>query len=719
MFAKALELHRQGQLAQARLAYEDILRATPVHADALHMLGVLAVQMGEPQHALTLIKQAVALQPNNAQAHYNLGLACVKAGHLGQAVQNFDRAIALQPENFQAHYDRGLALQDLGQLAQALVAYDRVIALRADHSQAHVNKGNVLRTMQQPQAAVASYATAIALQPTDPLAHYNLGVILQDLQQQRQALQSFDRAIALGANFAALHNNRGNALAALRRLDEALASFDAALVLDGNYADAHGNRGLCLQEQKRFPEAILSFDRALSLQPDRAFLRGQRLHLKMQLADWADFDTALQQIVDRTLLAQCVVPPIPALAMVDSTQVQGKAALAWWQDQCAGVQTFPAEPWVPRPFDGKIRLAYFSADFHNHATMYLLAQVLELHDKSRFELYAFSFGPSTQDAMRQRALAAFDHFFEVGDWTDEQVVQQARQLRIDIAVDLKGYSFQSRPAIFARRVAPVQVNLIGHPGTMAAPHIDYIIADRVVIPPERRSDYCEQVVYLPNSYQPNDSLRRISERRFTRAELGLPPEGFVFCSFNATYKITPHTFNGWMRILHRVPGSVLWLFEGSAQASENLREEAGRRGVDGNRLVFAKAMPLDEHLARHRCADLFLDTLPCNAHTTASDALWAGLPVLTCMGEAFAGRVAASLLVAVGLPELVVTRQTDFEDLAVALAQDAARLGALRARLAAQRLSAPLFDAPAYTRDLEAAFVAMVQRPPAASQPSL
>ncbi len=710
MFAHALELHRQGRLAEAQAAYEALLFTEPAHADALHMLGVLAVQMGQPERGQGLIARAVELQPANPLVHYNLGLACVAAGHSELALRSYDQAIALQPDYFQAHYDRGLALQQLERHEAALAAYDAVVSLQAGHVAAHVNRGNVLRALQQPVQALASHARAIALQPDYGLAHYNKGVVLQDLHRQAEALQSFDQALALGVDSAALHNNRGNALMALRRLDEALASYDTALALHSDDTDAHCNRGLVLQELKRLPEAVQCFDRVLALEPQRAFVRGQRLHLKMQCADWSDFDAELEQVTHKTLQGEKTTPPIAALAMVDSPDVQRLAALTWSQDQCAGVQAAPAWPLAAQRADGRIRLAYFSADFHNHATMYLLAGVLALHDKSRFELFAYSFGPPSQDAMRARVLSAFDHFFEVGDWTDAQVAQHSRHMQVDIAVDLKGYSYQSRPAIFAHRAAPVQVNLIGHPGTMAAAHMDYTVADRIVIPPERLADYVEKIVYLPHCYQPNDGLRRISERVFSRAELGLPEHGFVFCSFNATYKITPRSFEGWMRILQRVDSSVLWLFEGRPEVGRNLRAQAMQCGVPGDRLVFAKALPLDEHLARHRCADLFLDTLPCNAHTTASDALWAGLPVLTCVGQAFAGRVAASLLTAVGLPELVVSCQADYEELAVSLALDPVRLLAVRAQLQAQRLHAPLFDTPAYTRDLESAYVAMVQR---------
>jgi predicted O-linked N-acetylglucosamine transferase (SPINDLY family) len=339
-----------------------------------------------------------------------------------------------------------------------------------------------------------------------------------------------------------------------------------------------------------------------------------------------------------------------------------------------------------------------------------MAELLELHDRSRFELVGIDFGPVADDAMRTRVRACFDRFIDVRTLSDREVAQLSRDLAIDIAVDLKGFTEDARPGIFAERAAPVQVSYLGFPGTMGAGYIDYIVADEVVIPAASRPLYSEKVVSLPDSYQVNDRKRRIADGTFTREELGLPADGFVFCCFNNDYKVTPSTFDGWMRILRRVEGSVLWLFEDSAMAATNLHKEAERRGVGAERLVFARRMAPHDHLARYRNADLFLDTLPYNAHTTASDALWAGLPVLTCAGEAFASRVAASLLSAVGLPELITTTPAAFEALAIALASDRARLGRVRATLAANRPTAPLFDTPRFARHIEAAYQEMHER---------
>jgi len=394
--------------------------------------------------------------------------------------------------------------------------------------------------------------------------------------------------------------------------------------------------------------------------------------------------------------------------LTDDLALQRQAAEIWMRDKCPENPGLGALP-VRMP-GSKIRIGYFSADFHNHATMFLMAQVFERHDRSRFELVAFSFGPDTQDAMRARAVAAFDQFLDVRTRSDEAVAALSRELGIDIAVDLKGYTEHERTGIFALRAAPIQVNYLGYPGTMGAPFIDYLIADPVLIPAEARVQYTEKIAYLPHSYQPNDTHRIIADRVFTREELGLPEKGFVFCCFNSSYKITPQVFDVWVRILQQVPGSVLWLFKEHAATELNLRREAVQRGLDPARLVFAPRMELPEHLARHRQADLFLDTLPYNAHTTASDALWTGLPVLTCMGQSMASRVAASLLHALELPELVTQTEQDYEALAVSLAQTPDKLRTLCTKLQENRLTSPLFDTDMFTRDIERLYTRMHTR---------
>ena len=428
----------------------------------------------------------------------------------------------------------------------------------------------------------------------------------------------------------------------------------------------------------------------------------------MFLCNWENFQTNVESLSIRINEGKKSSPSFPVLALIDSLSLQRKTSEIWIKDKHPINTSLGSIPKYLRR--NKIRIGYYSADFHNHATAYLMAELFELHDKNNFEIIAFSFGFDKKDEMRQRLSKAFDQFLDVRLKSDKDIALMSRDLGVDVAIDLKGFTQDQRVGIFSYRAAPIQVNFIGYPGTMSAEYIDYIIADPTLIPIESQKYYSEKVVYLPYSYQANDRRREIANKAFTKEELGIPKDAFVFCCFNNNYKITPATFDGWVRILKAVEGSVLWLLEDNPTAGINLRKEAQTRGLDPNRLVFAKRMKLSEHLARHSVADLFLDTLPCNAHTTASDALWAGLPVLTCIGESFASRVAANLLNAIELPDLVTISQEQYEVAAIELATNPAKLRAIKIKLARNRLTTALFDTPRFTKHIEAAYKHMYER---------
>lgn len=633
-FQQAFTLHQHGQLEEARVIYESVLKKQPRHFDALHMLGVLAYQSGKLERAATLLAKAIAIDPDDARARNNYGNI----------------------------------LQDLRRRDEALVQYNKAIALDPNYPEAHNNRGDLLQTAGRTDAALASY----------------------------------DKAITLSPRYAGAHYNRANVLKTMGQWEQAIASYDQALAIAPDYADAHHNRGHVFAECKQFDRAVQSYDSALKFKTDIPYLAGTRLNIKMHLCDWSEFVPTLASLSADIRQGKKVCPPFPLLAMTDDPALQQKVAQIWIQDKhprAVNAKTIQA-----KAHRARLRIGYFSADLWSHPVAHLIAGVFDAHDRTRFEIQAFSSGPDTQDPMRKRLEQAFEHFHDVRLSSDAEVIALARKCELDIAVDLSGLTKGCRPGLFAAGVAPVQINYLGYPGTIGAPYIDYIIADQTLIPEKSRAFYSEKIIYLPHSYQTNDSKRQIADRQFSRSELGLPETGFVFCCFNNHFKILPSTFDSWMRILKSVPGSVLWLIGGSDLTVSNLKAEAERRDIDSSRLVFAPHMPLDAHLARHRAADLFLDCLPYNAHTTASDALWAGLPVVTCMGKSFASRVAASLLNAVGLPELVCESQAEFEALAITLAQNPARLSALRERLISNRLKAPLFDTDLMTRHLERAY---------------
>jgi protein O-GlcNAc transferase len=550
-------------------------------------------------------------------------------------------------------------------------------------------------------------AQAAAADPDSAEAWLNLGRCLEAEKDFPAALQAYRRALTMRPDYAEAWSNCGNVHMLLRESAEALAAYERATALKPDFAEALGNQAILLNQLNRQAEAIAKIERAMALKADLPQARSIRLQAKMAVCDWSGFAEDHSFIASQVAAEQMAAPPFAFLCQPSTPALQRRCA------ELYVAETFAATPPVdfPPPASGRrLRVGYFSADFHRHATAFLMAGLFEQHDRRRVEIFGISFGKSYQDDMRQRLIAGMEHFIDVYGKSDAEIVALARGLELDIAIDLKGYTLNARAGIFASRVAPLQASYLGYPGTMGAGFIDYIIADRVVIPPEHDDHYTEAVLRLPHSYQVTDSRREIAAHDFSRAECGLPETGFVFCCFNNTYKITPDVFDVWMRLLQRMPGSVLWLLEASAGVAERLRGEAQARGIAPERLVFARRMDQAEHLARQRLADLFLDTFHYNAHTTASDALWAGLPVLTRLGDSFAGRVAASLLQAAGLPELITTSSADYETLALALATDPARLQALRQRLAAARDTCPLFDTPRFARGIEAAFEAMQAR---------
>jgi len=757
LLGQAVAFHRAGLLAEAEQLYRAVLQAQPKNFDGLHLLGVVHYQRGEADAAIRCIDAALAVNKRSADAYNNRGNVLLGLKRFDEALASYDRAIALKSDYVEALVSRANVLQELERLPEALASCDRAITLRPDYAEASYNRGNALAALKRLNEACAAYDRAIKLKPSYAEAFNNRGGILQEQGQFEQALADFDKAATLNPGYAQAFNNRGLMLAELRRREEALASFNQAIAIDPRYAEALNNRGTLLQDSKQLDAALADFDRAIALDPsyadalynrattlqglnrleeaiagyDQAFalnpelsqLQGARLHAKMHLCEWRDFERDCSRLLESIDHGHCAAHPFALLAIRSSPLQQRRGAELYVDANCRAA----AEPlWRgERHARDRIRIAYLSADLHDHATAHLMAGVFERHDRTRFETIALSFGPAHESAMRQRLMRAFDRFIDVRDESDQAIAERVRALEIDIAVDLKGFTQDARPRIFAQRPAPIQVAYLGYPGTTGATYIDYVIADHIVIPDDQPRAFSENVVRLPESYQVNDAERRIGDDVPSRAALALPENAFVFCCFNNSYKITPDIFDIWIRLLKAIDGSVLWLFEGNALAPGNLRREAAERGVAPTRLIFAPRTKPTDHLARYRRADLFLDTHYCNAHTTASDALWAGLPVLTCPGSTFASRVATSLLNAVGLPELITRSLADYEALALRLASDCTALASLRQKLARNRDKASLFDTERTTRHLEAAYASMWERyqrgdaPEAFSVPSM
>jgi len=732
---------QRGRNDEALALITGALQTKPDSAEALANAGMALQALGRQAEALASYDRALALRPEFADAMFNRGNALHALGRLAEALASYDRALAINPRLTGALGNRGNVLQALNRHEEALASYDAALALRPDDAQMLNNRGNAARVLRRFADAVADFDRALAIRPDHAEALNSRGTAFADQHRYADAVASYDRALAANPEYADAFNNRGNALHALgrdadavadydcalaiapghatalynrgialhalNRHEEAIADYGRALAIRPDYVDALYNRGIALAERKRHAEASASFEEALAIDPDARRVMGAAMHARAHLCDWRDHARMTAQLRGGVAAGKLVTVPFPFLNVSDDPALQLACTSAFAAD---------AYPPAARPLCNgdrhaheRLRVAYLSANFHEHAVAYLIAELIERHDRGRFEITGISFGPDSAGGMRARLMGAMDRFIDVRGQGDAEVAQQLRDLEVDIAVDLMGFTMDARPGILAHRPAPIQVNYLGYPGTMGAPYVDYIIADRFLIPSADEVHYSEHVVVLPDSYQVNDTRRPIAAETPTRSAAGLPEAGFVLCCFNNSYKITPAVFDVWMRLLGRIDGAVLWLLACEPTGESNLRHEAKARGVDPDRLVFAPRAPLAEHLARHRLADLLVDTMPYNAHTTASDALWAGLPVVTCAGRTFASRVAGSLLRAVGLPELVTSSLDAYEDLAVNLATDPIRLRELRDRLARQRATAPLFDTDRFRRHIESAYVTMVE----------
>lgn len=753
LFEQARSYLLQGRRVLAEAVCRHILEADPSHLDALQLLGVIEYQNGRCESAVTLLQKAVAMAPDAAGLHCNLGLALQQLNRRDEALASHDRALALRPDFAEAHNNRGNVLLDMQRPDQAAAGYRRAVRLKPDFAEAHYNLGRLLLDGKQAQQALDCLARCLQLAPQHAAALTQCGIALMALQRPREALAALERALLLAPDDGESHFWRGSALLGLHRPGHAVAAYaraaellpdapethyslgtalldldrpepalhamERALQLRPDYVEAWYNRGGALQGLRRHPQAAANFRRLLEIVPSHRYALGMLFHSLQYCCDWAHYAQDVAALTNAAAAGATQDQPFPFLAVSGDPALQLASARAYAASEYPPVvvapmppvpSISPISPILPSRQAGRLRVAYVSTDFREHPVSYLMAGVFEAHDREQFEIVAVALRPFDDSAIGRRVAAAFERAFDVSGLTDADAAARIRELDVDIVVDLNGYTENNRTGIFARRAAPIQVNYLGFPGTMGADYIDYIIADRFVIPEHARPHYAEKVVWLPGCFQGNDDRRAASARPPDRAAVGLPAEGFVFCAFNNLYKFTPPFFDVWMRLLRQVEGSVLWIAADDEEVRRNLAAEAESRGVDPQRVVFAPRVNYPTHLARLGFADLFLDTLPFNAGTTASDCLWAGLPLLTCAGEAFAARMAGSLLTAVGLPELITHDLDEYEALALKLATTPALLADIRTRLAENRTSAPLFDTARFTRHLEAAYTAMWER---------
>jgi protein O-GlcNAc transferase len=739
-----MALRAAGQGAQALEQFDKILALQPSMAEAHFNRAIALADLQRFELAVEAYDRALVLRPEFISAMVNRAAAHAALNRFDDALEGYDRVLRMQPGNVVAMNNRGLTLRTLRRLPEAVDAYEKALAAAPDYHDARYNLGVALLDMQRSADALAAFDAVLPLRPADPELLNNRGVALWNLGRPAEALASLDKALAVEPGLAEAWGNRGLALKDLARLDEALACFETvtrlspdnpvgwnsrgsvlrelkrydaaieaygrAIALNPNYAEALNNRGYTWWAHKlEYAPALADLQRALAIDPDHPYAAGEILHLKMYGADWSDFDALKAGIETGVRLGQRVARPFMFQAVSDNPEDLQACSRIWARDKYFEVPSAPHDR-ASRKAHAKIRIGYVSGEFREQATAILMAGLYEAHDREKFEVIAIDNTGAADDAMRGRLEKSFDRIIDISVLSDEAAAAAVRGAEIDILVNLNGYFGKPRMGVFARRPAPLQVNYLGFPATLGASYVDYVLADAIVIPQGERGFYDEKVVTLPGSYQVNDNKGRAIAKTPSRAEAGLPDTGSVFCNFNNGYKLTPATWGSWMRILKAVPGSVLWLLESRPPFADNLRREAEKRGVDGNRILFAPDRAPADHLARLALADLFLDSLPYNAHTTASDALWAGVPLLTLRGKAFAGRVAASLLTAAGLQELITETPESYEALAVKLATDAAALKMVRDKLQKNRTTCDLFNTEKSTRAIEAAYSQMWQR---------
>lgn len=767
-FAQASLLHQQGRLKDAALLYQRVLRADAGHFEAHHMLGLLRAQEGDFVEAVKAIGHALKVNPRNQHAlanfgnvlralgqreealasyeaaisenrddavvWFNRGLLLAEMGRWPQAVESYERAIAIAPDHGEALLARATALADMGRLAEALGACDAVLAVRPnladafnlrgtvlwrlgrhdaaldafntalsivpDHAEFLNNRGLALVALGRADDALVSFDAALAAQPRHAEALTNRGNALASLQRFEEALESHDRALRLRPDHAKALNNKAAALVALQKFDSALEIYDAALAHQPTNTEVRYNRGVALAQMQRFGDALADFEAVLAADPRHRYALSAAANAALNLCDWPKVKQLGEQLTRAVTQNSAVIAPFTLLGYSDDPALQLACAKAWLVDKGAEGRAWRES--VARGHQ-KLRIAYVSSDFGDHPVGHHLAALLEQHDRAAFELHGVSLGGDDGSAVRARIAKACDHFHDVHLMSDREAAALLRQLEIDIAVDLNGHTQYARPGLFAARPAPVQVNWLGYPATTGSASIDYVIGDAVVSPLADQPYYSEMIAQLPDSYfAPGDPPPAASPP--SRQEEGLPQGGMVFCCFNQSWKIGEALFDTWMRLLRQVPHSVLWLKQHPAQVRAQLSEAAQSRGVEANRLVWARRASQQDHLARLALADLMLDTLPYNAHATASDALWAGVPLVTCAGKAFPGRVAASLLQAAGLPELVTDNLAGYESLALKLGRDPQMRHALREKLVRNRTQMPFFDSARHARMMEAAY---------------
>jgi len=704
-------LKDQGKLDEAMSCYQKALELRPGYAEAYCNMGIVFEVQGKLDEAISCYQKALKIRPDFAEVYYNISNVLKDQGKLDEAISCYQKALELRPGYAEAHCNMGIVFQVQGKLDEAISCYQKAVELKPDYAEAYYNMGLALQGQHKLNETISCYQKAIQLKPDYANAYYNMGLALQGQHKLNEMILCYQKAIQLKPDYAEAYYNMGLALQGERKLNETISCYQKAIQLKPDYAKAYNNMGIALQEQGKWDEAISCCQKAIKIESHLPEVYSHLVFQLRQTCAWQELEgptAKLDGLTKRALDNGIKTPENPFLSVTRHADLSRSFAIAksWSSDVATSVSNLK----IDFSFDDRrtckprITVGYLSNDFYDHATAHLMLSLFGLHNPDEFEIFCYSYGQDDGSYYRKRIQGDCNKFVDMHDLGHADAATCIYEDQVDILIDLKGYTTGNRLAICALRPAPIQATYLGFPGTTGADFFDYIITDRIVTPEDHACYYTENFVYLPYCYQVNDHCQSISSKDWKKVHFGLPEAGFVFCSFNQGYKIDPVMFEVWMQILRQVPESILWLQPGNKTAERNLRREAEERGVGPERLVFGERLPKDEHLARIGLADLALDTRICNGHTTTSDALWAGVPVITLQGSHFASRVSSSILTAVGLPELITHTLEEYESLAVGLSRNRDELHSIRQRLAKNRLTEPLFDTPRFAKNLEKAY---------------
>ena len=692
---------------EAVLSYEKAISIDTGFVEGYYNLGITLQELKQLDNASVNYKKAIEIKPNYPEAFNNLGTLYKELKDFDSSIQSYQKAIDIKPDYAEAFNNLGILYKELGQLEKSVQNHKIAININSKYDEAYNNLGILFMELGQLESAIESYKSAIKANKNFIEAINNLGLVLMNLGQIEEAIKYYQKALKINPSFALTYNNLGVAYKNLHSHDAASKCFQKSIALEPKYSDALCNYGHLLTEMDNLQDALANYEHAFAIKPDADYLLGTIIHTKMHLCIWNEYSNNLNELQAQINDGQKRIDAFSFMSLIDDPEIQGKVSKIYFKDQNPRSNLLPQIKNHPK--HNKIKIGYFSADFREHPVSYLTAELYETHDRNQFEVHAFSYGPDTNDEMNLRIKAGVDHFHDVREMSHKEIATLSRSLEIDIAVDLSGATHSSKTEVFAMLAAPIQTSYIGWLGTMGADYYDYLIAAEGMIPKRNQKYFTEKIVYLP-SYQVNDSKEPLPEAIFSRKDLGLPKDSFVFCCFNNTFKITPEVFDSWARILNGVEQSVIMIYVSNKHAQKNLIKEIKLRNIDPKRLIFGERLSRAEYLDRYRSADLFLDTFPYNAGTTASDALRMGLPLLTINGNSFNSREASNIVNAVNLPEMITSSQEEYESLAIELANNPKKFRIIKEKLADNLPSAPLFDTPRFTKNLESAYKIMHER---------